>query len=220
MSPDTHPSEVLRRLKQGVASGNIVAISSPRQSRQASGIGPAEQSPRPYYATVTPSQLHRRAAPESLNRSLGRVAQRWEKLPAEDGLAIFRSKPGDVLPDGRIATPLTEGGSMFAGIMMTVAATATADSESNGHSALARSFGDESPLGDASPFEYSDDSSLSDISDVAARGVSEFDEAECYSTYEYELDQCDAVRAMTQNLRALAVCKEHAFLNYQRCRGF
>lgn len=41
LSSDTHPSDVLRRLKDGVASGDIVAVSSPRESRQADSGGRA-----------------------------------------------------------------------------------------------------------------------------------------------------------------------------------
>ncbi|WP_250535689.1 hypothetical protein [Caballeronia sp. AZ10_KS36] len=160
LSPDIHPSDVLRRLKDGVASGDIVAVSSPRESRQAGWGGRAEPPPRPSYATVTPSQLYRKAVPERPDSALGRVVRSWQRLPAEDGPAIFRSMPGDVLPDGRIATPLTEGGSQFAGIMMTVARAATDDLESDDASSQAMTFGDDStPLSDASPFEYSEDTS-------------------------------------------------------------
>jgi len=86
---------------------------------------------------------------------------------------------------------------------------------------LAVNFGDEStPLGGESPFEYSEDSSLSDTFALAARGVSEATEADCFIAYENDLDKCGFVRAMTQNNRAYAACKETAFSNYQTCRGF
>ncbi|MFM0327064.1 hypothetical protein [Caballeronia glebae] len=86
---------------------------------------------------------------------------------------------------------------------------------------LAVNFGDEStPLGGESPFEYSEDSSLDDVFDMAARGVSDGDEADCFSAYEFDLDQCNVVAAMTRDPRSFAVCKETAFSNYQRCRGY
>ena len=219
--PDIHPSDVLRRLKDRVASGDIVAVSSPRESRQPGSGGRVEPPPRPFYATVTPSQLYGKAAPERPGSALGRVARSWQRLPAEDGPALFRSMPGDVLPDGRIATPLTEGGSQFAGIMMTVAEAATGDLGSDDASSQAMSFGDDStPLSDASPFEYSEDTLLGDVLDLAARGVSEADEADCFGEYEMNLTMCEAARATFQDLRTLALCKERAFERHQACRGY
>lgn len=221
LSPDIHPSDVLRRLKHGVASGDIVAVSSARESRQAGSGRREEQPPRPSYATVTPSQLYRKAAPERPDSALGRVARSSQRLPAEDGPAMFRSMPGDLLPDGRIATPLTEGGSLFTGIMMTVAGAATGDLESDDARLQAMTLGDDStPLGEASPFEYSEDSSLGNVLDLTARGVSEADEADCFGEYEMNLTMCEAARATFQDLRTLALCKERAFERYQACRGY
>ncbi|WP_208625901.1 hypothetical protein [Paraburkholderia susongensis] len=106
------------------------------------------------------------------------------RLPAEDGLAIWFARPGDVLPDGTIATPVS------------------------------------TPLGDAQAFEYTPDAVSDEVQDLAARGVSELDEANCFAGYEFDLEQCNFVRAMTQDPRAYAMCKQTAFQNYQRCRGF
>ena len=42
----------------------------------------------------------------------------WIDLPAFNGLAIFSAKPGDVLPDGRIATAIKSSGSDMAGAVL------------------------------------------------------------------------------------------------------
>ncbi|MFM0325614.1 hypothetical protein [Caballeronia glebae] len=94
-------------------------------------------------------------------------------------------------------------------------------SGSDDDSPLAMNFGDEStPLGGASPFEYSEDSSLGDVFDVAARGVSEADEAECYADYLFEMKECEFAGAMYQDPRTYALCQQRAFSRYQTCRGF
>lgn len=79
---------------------------------------------------------------------------------------------------------------------------------------------DPTPLGDAQPFEYSDDSTGGDVADLAARGVSEGDEAECFAQYERELDECKLYSSMTQDPYTYVACKAQAFANYNQCRGF
>ncbi|MGF6656084.1 hypothetical protein OKW34_006674 [Paraburkholderia youngii] len=57
-------------------------------------------------AVRSPSQLFRRAVPvESVGRSLQRP--KLPRLAADDGLAIWFARPGDMLPDGTIATPVS-----------------------------------------------------------------------------------------------------------------
>jgi hypothetical protein len=80
---------------------------------------------------------------------------------------------------------------------------------------------DSTPLGDAQPFEYSENSPLDDAIDIVARqGVSEADENDCFSAYEFDLAQCEFARAIFNDMRTLALCKERAFSKYQTCRGF
>ncbi|MBC8729930.1 hypothetical protein F6X39_16960 [Paraburkholderia sp. UCT2] len=74
------------------------------------------------------------------------------RLAADDGLAIWYARPGDVLPDGTIATPVS------------------------------------TPLGDARPFEYTEDPQFGDVQELAARGVSEMDEAECFADYHSDME--------------------------------
>lgn len=78
------------------------------------------------------------------------------------------------------------------------------------------------PPGDAQPFEYGggnlDD--LGDAIDIAARGVSEADEAECFAQYEAELEECNFYSAMTKDSYTFVACKAQAFLRYNQCRGY
>ncbi|POR49064.1 hypothetical protein B0G62_11246 [Paraburkholderia eburnea] len=75
-------------------------------------------------------------------------------------------------------------------------------------------------LGDAQPFEYHGDSSRSGLIELAVRGVSEEDEAGCFSQYERDLDLCEALGGPMGGERGKAMCKQNAFQNYQQCRGY
>lgn len=76
------------------------------------------------------------------------------------------------------------------------------------------------PLGDAQPFELGDGAGSGDVMDIAARGVSEEQEAECHALLELDLEKCEVARAMYQDPRTYALCKQNAFANYQSCRGY
>jgi len=75
-------------------------------------------------------------------------------------------------------------------------------------------------LSDAQPFQYVEAAMGGDVQDIAARGVSEAQEAECFSQYERELVECSAFSAMTKNPDTYVACKQQAFLNYNQCRGY
>ena len=76
------------------------------------------------------------------------------------------------------------------------------------------------PLGDAAPFEYSPSEPGGDLLSIAARGVSESHEAECFAKYESDMDLCSAGGAMFQSPAYYMACKARAFANYQQCRGY
>ena len=76
------------------------------------------------------------------------------------------------------------------------------------------------PLGDAAPFEYVKSVTGDDVLSIAARGVSEEQEAECHAMYEFELEQCLFTRAIYNDPRSYALCNQNAFANYQSCRGY
>ncbi|MEX3895908.1 hypothetical protein [Paraburkholderia sp. BR10954] len=75
-------------------------------------------------------------------------------------------------------------------------------------------------LGNAKPFEYTPDALSDDVQTIAARGVSEAHEAECYALYDRDIEQCNVARAIYQDPRTYALCTQRAFFNYQSCRAY
>ena len=76
------------------------------------------------------------------------------------------------------------------------------------------------PLGDAVPFEYAKSATGNDVLSIAARGVSESHEAQCFADYENDLEICNFAGALYKDPRTFALCKQRAFSNYQTCRGY
>ncbi|WP_322053590.1 hypothetical protein [Paraburkholderia bannensis] len=79
---------------------------------------------------------------------------------------------------------------------------------------------DSTPLGDAQPFDYQPDAPGDDGWIIAARGISEEDEAECAALYDRDMEECNFARVIYQDPRTYALCSERAFTNYQSCRGY
>jgi hypothetical protein len=75
-------------------------------------------------------------------------------------------------------------------------------------------------LSDAQPFEYSEDAMSDEAQDIAARGVSEDQEAKCFAQYERDMDECTAYRSAMGGQRFMNACSQRAFMNYQECRGY
>ncbi|MDP9153812.1 MAG: hypothetical protein M3O74_06145 [Pseudomonadota bacterium] len=76
------------------------------------------------------------------------------------------------------------------------------------------------PLGDAAPFEYAPNATGDDVLSIAARGVSEAREAECFAEYERTIDFCNALGPAIGGARGAALCRQNAFDRYQQCRGY
>lgn len=77
------------------------------------------------------------------------------------------------------------------------------------------------PLDNAVPFEYVKSATSDDVLSIAARGVGEEMNANCFYQYERDLDICNALAGMMgSGMRGLALCKQNAFEDYQTCRGF
>lgn len=76
------------------------------------------------------------------------------------------------------------------------------------------------PLGNAMPFIGGGNAPSDTQQDLAARGVGEEDEAECYAQYQRDMDLCRAIAAAMGGVRGQALCEQRAFDNYQRCRGY
>ncbi|AET87848.1 hypothetical protein BYI23_A000100 [Burkholderia sp. YI23] len=75
-------------------------------------------------------------------------------------------------------------------------------------------------LSDAQPFEFQPDTLSDDVTELAARGVSEANEVECFAQYERDMDECTAYRKAMGGVRFMDTCSQHAFQNYQQCRGY
>lgn len=75
-------------------------------------------------------------------------------------------------------------------------------------------------LQNAQPFKYTPDATSDDVRTVAARGVSEAYEAECFANYEQDMMACDMIGATYKDSRTYLLCKQKAFSSYQTCRGF
>jgi hypothetical protein len=76
------------------------------------------------------------------------------------------------------------------------------------------------PLGDAQPFDLGSEPRSGDVMDVAARGVSEAEEAECFLRYEADMEFCNLKKALYNDMRTHFACQQEAFQNYQQCRGY
>ncbi|NIF79181.1 hypothetical protein F3J20_17600 [Paraburkholderia sp. Cy-641] len=99
------PAQLARMLRTTVERGDVIAVAAKPHASGGRSVR-IEQPPRPYHETFSPSQLFR---PE---QSVARTARSFERprlprLPWEDDLAIWFARPGDVLPDGTIAIPVS-----------------------------------------------------------------------------------------------------------------
>lgn len=87
-----------------------------------------------------------------------------------------------------------------------------------------KSFADDAPTSFANtpPFGYApDQSNDSSAIEIAARGLSEAEEAECDAMYETRMTYCNALSKMYGNdARTYLACKQQAFQDYQTCRGY
>jgi uncharacterized Zn-binding protein involved in type VI secretion len=94
-------------------------------------------------------------------------------------------------------------------------APAAAASSSSGSSAGA------SALGAAAPFASTGSAAAAGQSNtLAARGVSEEDEAECHAQYEEDMESCNMGRALFNSPAYFQACSARAFQRYQQCRGY
>jgi hypothetical protein len=73
---------------------------------------------------------------------------------------------------------------------------------------------------DATPFELGNPTDSNDALTMAARGVNDAQEAECFVKYEVDMELCSMTGAMYKDSRTYLLCKQRAFENYQQCRGY
>ncbi|BBP99641.1 hypothetical protein BSFA1_47700 [Burkholderia sp. SFA1] len=128
--------------------------------------------PRSRSFTLTPSQLFK-GAPRLASCVREYVPCALPRLPADDFFEIMAAKPGEVLPDGRIATAFTPDvldDSELEALRQRVFGNTDAD---DGDSLLGSSVGDAdgsdagSCLGDAQPFEYVPNTPDGEVFDLA-----------------------------------------------------
>lgn len=93
------------KVRRAIESGELVTV----PDRPSSGLrgSRGDDVPRPRSFTFTPSQLFARGA------SVAAAVRAFTpptlpRLPANDFFAIMAAEPGDMLPDGRIATALSD----------------------------------------------------------------------------------------------------------------
>ena len=157
--------------------------------------------------------------------------QSWPKRAPDPKPTVYGVRDGQFVPlnaDGsfvdytpyvpakaRVAAAASSAASFGAGSDWFSAAVASASLGSD-----ADADDDSIPLGDAQPFAYSADPTEDAVADLAARGVSEEDEAECFADYETDMEMCSAGRSMYQSPAYYLECKTRAFQKYQQCRGY
>jgi hypothetical protein len=108
--------------------------------------------------------------------------------------------------------PAGGGGTNWLGVTEAIASTALGSNDASSH--------DVSTDSDAQPFEYSENSPADGVQDLAARGVSEADEADCFAQYQRDMAECHAYRMAMGGARFMDACSQRAFMKYQQCRGY
>jgi hypothetical protein len=117
-------------------------------------------------------------------------------------------------------------GSDWLGAAETVAGAVLGGAGSSDGESMLKSFGDTddseggSLLSDTLPFEYQPDALSDDVTELAARGVNEAQEAECFAEYDIDMEMCSAGGAMYNSPAYYLECKARAFQKYQQCRGY
>jgi hypothetical protein len=74
------------------------------------------------------------------------------------------------------------------------------------------------PLGNAAPLEYSERTAGNDAFSMAARGVSEAQEAGAFASM--RLTCSDALAVQMGGARMATSCRQNAFDRYRQCRGY
>jgi hypothetical protein len=97
---DATSTDAMFKIKRAIETGDIVTMPDPPRHTGASSNGSGNSKPRS--VTFTPAQLFRGAG--RIGSAGSYVSRALPMLPAYDWLAMWNASPGDVLPDGTIAT--------------------------------------------------------------------------------------------------------------------
>ncbi|MGX6999300.1 hypothetical protein [Caballeronia sp. KNU42] len=207
----------------GIRRGDILVVESPLGGRAGSYSGGSAPPAAPAYRppAMTPKQALRAAA---LARSGGAV----QSLGYDGDLERVAASAAPYAQNAVSAPPFSDGlaGALVGGIRALVTLVNMGFlrlDEPEGAIDLGEvtEVGSATtPLGDATPFEYVRSAAADDVLSIAARGVGEGIEAECFAEYERALDLCGLLASGMGGVRGIALCKQNAFDNFQQCRGY
>ncbi|RKP51211.1 hypothetical protein [Trinickia fusca] len=196
--PSVNPADTIALLRSAVQSGRVMVVIERARTRSGGGVSAPPASSR--RAPIAPSR-----------QSFAEMAAGASTLSVPLDDAVFASKSyswmqsyDDVSADDLIKYIESVIGNAADGAVD--AAETAVDAPT--------------PLGNAEPFDLSVESTPDDLMNVAARGVSEADEAECFERYELDMEQCQFARAIYSDPRTYAACTARAFASYQSCRGY
>ena len=194
--PGAKSSDTSEQLRAAVKSGKVTVVIERAPASTGGGVS-ASQPTSPPYPLKTWGE-----------RAARKEAQLEQRNAAWEQSAVASAPPSSSMTAGDLVALLTYVKTGDVGQLLNDYGNAADDSSAS------------TPLGDADPFSFATDPSSDDVMTVAARGVSEQDEGECYEEYERDMDLCNALGGPMGGARGLALCQQNAFLKYQQCRGF
>ncbi|QGZ59359.1 hypothetical protein [Paraburkholderia acidiphila] len=198
-----------------------------------------EWTQRPRVFRLTPAPQFRQSASASgggnANRPLtwdewlafkaaqeGKVAGAGSALPTAFDVPsqVAKAAPGLMQGVGSAAsTSEGDGGAGFLGFVES-AAGALLGGGGNESDEVDNVSDVSTPLSGAPSFDYGANFSAINITDLAASGVSEEQEAECFGEFEERLTECEAYSALSGDPYTYVSCKANAFRIYNQCRGY
>lgn len=201
--PGVNPSDTIALLRSAVKSGRVtVVIERERATVSFRGDG------------GVPQPTHLRASIDRSRKSIAAMVANGTRRPATMGNAdstftahSWRQRYDDVSADDLIK--------YIKSVIAGISADTTNIAETADHG-TERS----TPLGNAESLSLGAAPASDSLTSIAARGVSEAEEAECLAQYERDLEMCHALAGPMGGARGLALCTQRAFMNFQQCRGY
>lgn len=132
---------------------------------------------------------------------------------------ISASLAGESYCDDEVERLGSVSGAGYGGVVAAVAAVVAHANTEPAQQSIRQPEG-ATALGDAPPYQLESDVASAGGDQLAARGVSEADEAECHAQYEQDMETCNAGRALYNSPAYFQACAQRAFQRYQQCRGY
>ncbi|BBP99856.1 hypothetical protein BSFA1_49850 [Burkholderia sp. SFA1] len=162
---EVEPADARWKVQRALETGELVTMpDTPSSGLHGSG---GSDMPRPRSITFTPSQLFK-GAPRMASSIRSFAAPTIPRLPADDFFEIMAAKPGDVLPDGRVATPFTPE-VLDASEVEALRQRVFGNNILDGFAGDAGYDGSGSLLGDVQPLEYQPDVLSDDVFELTAK---------------------------------------------------